>query len=187
MKKAICYLVSDSPYSQSKHHSTPELDKEHKSDYEDRTWRERMHYDSNGVVFIPATQFMNSIKAAAKYLNIQIVGKGKSTYTKHFDSGVMVVDNLSMGINKNDVERESVFVPSDGRVGGTTRVVKHFALIPKWEGSVTYYILDNIIIEDVFDKVLRECGSLIGIGRFRPRNRGWYGRFNVKKIEWFEE
>jgi hypothetical protein len=187
MKRAICYLESDSPYSQSKHHDTPKLDKELPSDYENRTWRERMHCDKDGIVFIPATQFMNSIKVAAKYLNIQIAGKGKITYTKHFESGIMVVDNLSLGIHKDNAEKESVYVPSDGRVGGTTRVTKHFCLIPQWEGKVTYYILDNIITQDIFEEVLRECGSLIGVGRFRPRNRGWYGRFRVKKVEWFNE
>jgi len=187
MKKAICYFKSTSPYSQSKHHLEPKLDKELSEDYEERTWRERMHVDKNGDIFIPATQFMNSIKVAAKYLNIQIPGKGKTTYTKHFESGIMVIDNLDLGLKKDEIQKETVYVPSDGIPGGSKRVTKHFCFIPEWEGKVTYYILDNIITQDIFERVLRECGNLIGIGRFRPRNRGYYGRFEVKKIEWIED
>ena len=34
----------------------------------------------------------------------------------------------------------------------------------------------------VFRKHLEEAGKFIGIGRFRPRNNGFYGRFEVKEI-----
>lgn len=188
MKTAICYLKSISPYSQSKHYETPKLnEKERPGDYEDRTWRDRLHYDDSGMVYIPCTQFANSIKVAAKYLNLQIPGKGKSTYTKNFEAGIMVINHLPLNIQKDDVQKESYYVPSDGRRGGTTRVTKHFGVIPAWEGEVTYYILDDTITKDVFERVLRECGQLIGVGRFRPRNCGWYGRFEVKSIKWEEK
>jgi len=187
MKKAKVYLKSVTPYSQGKYVTAPKKDKELHQDYEDRTWRERLHYNGDNTVFIPPMQFCNSLKEAAKYLNVQIPGKGKNTYTKHFDSGVLVTEPLELGINKDDVPCESVHVPSDGRRGGTTRVLKNFPVIPKWEGWVTFYILDPIITEDIFTEVLRECGNLIGIGRFRPRNRGYYGRFEIDKLEWFEQ
>jgi hypothetical protein len=31
----------------------------------------------------------------------------------------------------------------------------------------------------VFEHHLHEAGKFIGIGRFRPRNNGFYGRFDV--------
>ena len=44
--------------------------------------------------------------------------------------------------------------------------MKSFPLIHKWEGKVKYFILDDIITEDVFKKVLEASGNLIGeIGR----------------------
>jgi len=188
MKIAICKLKSTAPYSQSRHHSEPEKDKELKNDYEERTWRERMHYDPNTLeVFIPPMQFANSLKVAAKYLNIQIPGKGKSTFTKNFESGVMVVDPLSLNVKRDDVIKESFYVPSDGTPGGARRVIKNFGMIPQWEGEVKYYILDDIITENVFKRVLETSGNLIGIGRFRPRNRGYYGRFEVINIKWSEQ
>ncbi len=187
MKTAVCKLRSTSPYSQGKYHQTPELDKELKSDYDKRTWRERLHYlPDTGQIYIPPMSFALSVKEAAKYLNIQIPGKGKSTYTKNFDAGIMVTEPLLINAYKDTVESESLHVPADGRRGGSTRVIKTFPLIRKWEGSVTFYILDNIITEDIFRTVLEASGNLIGIGRFRPRNCGYYGRFEVLDIIWNE-
>lgn len=187
MKLAICKLKSTSPYSQGKYHETPKKEKELSHDYELRTWRERLHYSPDtGKVFIPPMSFAISMKEAAKYMNIQIPGKGKSTYTKNFDAGILVTEPLVLDLHKDDVISENVFVPSDGRRGGTTRVMKTFPLIQSWTGEVTYYILDDIITEDVFRRVLETSGNLIGIGRFRPRNCGYYGRFEIVDIKWKE-
>jgi len=188
MKKAICKLKSTSPYSQGRYHETPKKDKELHSDYEVRTWREKLHYiPDSGQIFIPPMSFAVSIKEAAKYLNLQIPGKGKSTYTKNFDAGIMVTEPLLIDAFKDDVLSEQVFVPADGRRGGTTRVMKTFPLIRNWEGTVTYYILDDIITEDVFRRVLEASGNLIGVGRFRPRNCGYYGRFEIVDMKWTEK
>ena len=186
MKLATAHLknVDNSPYSQNKMIQTPKESREIPEDYEKRTWRDRMHVNPNGQLFIPAMQFANSLKEAAKYLSIQIPGRGKSTYTKHFEAGVMVADNLVLPVKAADVEGEWISVPSDGVRGSGKRVAKCFPRIDEWEGSVPYWILDDIITEDVVMQVLKVSGSLIGIGRFRPRNLGFYGRFVVKELSW---
>jgi len=186
MKKAIVILESVSPYSQGRYHQTEKFEKELPAAYEKRTWREKLHYDENGIVFIPPMQFSNSLKEAAKYLSLSIPGKGKSTFTKNFESGVMVVDQISLGINKDEIEGETFLVPSDGRRGGTTRVERTFPIIRKWKVSVTYHIFDDIITEDIFRKILEASGQLIGIGRFRPRNWGYYGRFRIANLNWID-
>lgn len=185
MRIAIASLESISPYSQSRHHDTPKLDKEHGDDYDRRTWRERMHADEKtGNVFIPPMAFKNSIAEAAKFLSIQVKGKGKQTYTKHFESGVLVSDPLVLPIKKSEVSAERLFLPSDGKRGGGKRVWKMYPLIREWSGKVRFFVLDDTITEEVFEDHLRQCGQFIGIGRFRPRNNGFYGRFSVKAVEW---
>lgn len=184
MKKAIAHLKSVSPYSQSKHYVVDKLEKESHEAYEKRTWRNRCHTDADGMVFIPPMAFKNCIAEVAKYLSIQIPGKGKATYTKHFEAGVMVVDPLVIGKHVNDIPGEALFVPSDGRRGGKTRVTKWFPCITEWEGTVEFLILDETITEEVFAEHLDQAGKFIGIGRFRPRNNGYYGRFSVEKIKW---
>lgn len=184
MKTALVELESISPYSQSKFYETTKLPKERPDDYEARTWRDRLHVNDDGNVYIPPMAFKNCLAEIAKYLSIQIPGKGKSTFTKHIEAGVLVTDALVLPIRKEDVAGEWFFVPADGKRGGSKRVKKCFPVIPQWAGNVNFYILDETVTEDVFIQHLEEAGKFIGIGRFRPRNNGFYGRFKVNNVVW---
>jgi hypothetical protein len=106
MKTAICELQSISPYSQSKFYETDKLPKERPDDYEARTWRDRLHVTPEGFVYIPPMAFKNCLSSVAKYLSIQIPGKGKSTFTKHIEAGVLVTESLILPIKKEDVAGE---------------------------------------------------------------------------------
>lgn len=187
MKLAECKLQSTTPYSQSRYYKAEKKPKELPVDFEARTWRERCHVNKDGNIIIPPMVFANSLKEASKFLSLSIPGKNKQTYTKHFESGVLVSDALVLPVKKEDVEGEWLFVPSDGKRGGGSRVEKCFPVVQEWSGTVLYYILDDIITEDVFRQVLECCGNLIGIGRFRPRNLGYYGRFKIDKITWVDK
>lgn len=185
MRTAIATLSSVAPYSQSRHYTDPpKKEKESARDYEERTWMERCHYNEDGKVFIPPMAFKNCLSEAAKYLSIQIPGAGKATYTKHFEAGVLVLEGLVLPMGRKDIKHEWLFVPSDGKRGGGKRVEKCFPIIHSWKGEVSFTILDDKITEDVFERVLTEAGNFIGIGRFRPRNNGYYGRFKVDKVKW---
>lgn len=184
MRTAIATLKSMSPYSQSQAHFTPKLEKEGADDYEQRTWRERLHATEDGNVFIPPMAFKNCLSEVAKFLGKQIPGKGKSTYTKHFEAGVLVTDALVLPIKRDDVPGETLFVPADGVRGSGKRVKKTFPVIHKWEGDVVFHVFDDTITPKVFEEHLAQAGSFIGIGRFRPRNNGFYGRFTVEKVKW---
>jgi hypothetical protein len=186
MKTAVVTLKSISPYSQSRYKDMefPKREKEQPGDHEDRTWRERLHVNEKGFVFIPPMSFKNCLSEAAKYLAVQIPGKGKTTYTKHFEAGVLVSEPLVLKIKKEDVIGEWYHVPSDGKRGGGKRVLKCFPCIREWQGDVTFYILDDTVTPEAFEYHLKQAGQFIGIGRFRPRNNGFYGRFTVEKIKW---
>lgn len=179
-------LKSKTPYSQGRHFDkddVPALEKESPDAYERRTWRNRIHKDTDGNVFIPPMALKNCLAEAAKFLSIQVPGKGKATYTKHFEAGIMVMDPIEIGIKADDVPGESLFVPADGKRGSGRRVTRVFPLITKWEGSTLVHVIDETITEDVLRKHLQEAGNLIGMGRFRPRNNGYYGRFSLVTLE----
>ena len=187
MKTAIVTIEGLSPYSQSKAHEDPMLPKELHDAYERRTWRSRMHVTPNGHVEIPASALANAVKDAAKYLSISVPGKGKSTFTKHFDAGVMVVEGIELPVLAADVPSDRLFVPTNGQPGGGHRAWKWFPRIDKWGGAFEAIVVDDIITPEVFKQVWDAAGSIVGIGRFRPRNRGFYGRFAVKSIVWQDE
>lgn len=184
MKTATATIKSVSPYSQSRYHNVPKEDKEGADDYERRTWRERLHVTSDGKVFIPPMALKNCLSEAAKFLGMQIPGKGKATYTKHFEAGILVLEPLVLPVEKEQVAGEWLFVPADGRRGSGKRVSKCFPVIPQWAGAVSFHILDDTITREVFEHHLAEAGKFIGLGRFRPRNNGFYGRFTVEKVKW---
>lgn len=177
-------IVGLTPYSQGKHYVAEALNKESKSDYEARTWRERLHYNEDGEVFIPPMAFKNCLSDVAKYLSVQIPGKGKSTYTKHIEAGVMIAEPMMLGVKKDDVQGEWHFVPSDGKRGGGKRVDRCFPIIKQWGGELEVIVLDDTVTREVLEYHMVEAGRFIGVGRFRPRNNGYYGRFKPEIISW---
>jgi hypothetical protein len=168
------------------------LPKESNDDYAARTWSEKLHTDEEDTVVITAGMLKNSLAEAAKYLGMQIKGKGKSTYTKHIEAGVMVLEDCPLLLNgkplkKEEVPMEMLFLPSDGVRGSGKRVEKYFPRIPVGvQCAVKYHIMDETVTEHVFLDHLKTCGMAIGIGSFRPRNNGNSGRFIVKDFQWVQ-
>jgi hypothetical protein len=184
MRTIIAKLRSTSPISFSRYYlqEQPKKPRENDQDYEERTWRNRLHSRSDGTVFIPPFAFKNALDNAARYLGRQIPGRGKSTYTKHFASGVLVREPLLLNIKKSQVEGEWRHVPSDGQPGGSKRVLKCFPVIQSWRGEVVFTVLDEIVTVELLREHLAVAGQFVGIGSFRPQNRGVYGRFLVESI-----
>lgn len=182
MKIATVTLRSLGPYSQSRR-VEDRKPKEEWNKYEQRIWRERLHCTDDGTVFIPPIAFKRSLETAARYLRERIKDKGRSEYGKHFLSGVIVKDALMLPLKRNDVEGEWLYLSGSGKKGGMD-VLKCMPVIRDWTGQVVYYVLDDIIGCDVFEKHLKEAGSFIGLGRFRPEKGGYYGRYAVDDIQW---
>jgi hypothetical protein len=184
MKTVVARIEGVSPYSQSKAIQSPRKTGETHDAYEQRTWRERMHVDENGIVFIPPMAIKNMLSDCARFLSESVPGKGKATYTKHFEAGIMVLSPASIGVKADEVKGETLHVPSKGVKGGGERVFKTFPFIPKWSAELEIIVIDPTL-ESKLDKVeeyLRHAGKFIGLGRFRPRNGGFYGRFEVKEF-----
>jgi len=159
-------------------------------DFEERTWMERLHVDGEGRVFIPPGALKNCLAAVAKHLSESVPGKGKATYTKHFLAGTMVTDPLILTVNgkaltKSETEKLRLFVPSDGKKGGGSRVYKNFPIVRQWETEATVYLLDPLLIAkpEKVQEYLNFAGQFIGLMAFRPQNGGYFGRFTVSDFK----
>lgn len=97
MKTATVTIKGVAPYCASRFHNTPKLEKETGDDHEKRTWRERAHFDEQGVAYIPGKAFKFALATCARKLGIQVPGRGKKTYKDSFASGVLILHNLSLG------------------------------------------------------------------------------------------
>ena len=182
MKTAIVKLESASPITFGRFHNVDYLERELKDAYEKRTWREKVHADQNGNVYLTPMMLKNCLAEAPKFMGSQIPGKGKSTYTKHFEAGILVTDPIYLGIKKEDVKPLWLHVPTDGQRGGTKRIMKCFPIIHEWKGEATIYILDEIISREVLQQFLSAAGQFIGMGSLRVRNNGLHGRFNAEVL-----
>jgi hypothetical protein len=91
---------------------------------------------------------------------------------------------LMLGIHVDDVPGTWLFVPASGRRGDGKRVWKCFPTIQAWQCDVTFMVADETITESVFRYHLEQAGKFIGIGFFRPRNNGYFGRFKVNGMSW---
>ena len=183
MKKYDVQLQSVSPIAFGRYYTpeVPELRGETKQAYEERTWKNRAHIDKNGV-FIPALAFKNLLTSAAKYLGLQIPGKGKSTYTKHFASGILITDNVYVA-KEAQLRGQWIHVPADGMRGGSKRVMKCFPVLDEWSGILRVIVLDETVTLEVLREHLNEGGNFIGVGSLRVQNNGIYGRFKVGDIK----
>lgn len=193
MKVCTVTLEGISNYSQSRMHSAPQFEQESADEYAKRTALEYLHFDSKGHVFIPPMAIKQSIENAAKYTQRKIPGKGQATYTKHFKSGLAVVEPLMLynaagePVMKNSSPVEKLWLNSDGVKGGGKRVWKYYPYIESgWTAELQAHILDDTISEEIFLTTLGEAGRFIGIGRFRAANGGYYGRytFHMKSVSW---
>lgn len=183
MRIATAHLKSATPYSQSRYITIQRDQNESLREHEDRIWIERAHWlkiKGTDHLIIPGIQFKNALAEAAKFHNEAIPGKGKSTWTKNFLSGILVTDNLDTGYTRETVQKETLLCKV-----GSGKVEKTFPVIPQWEGVIQYQVIDDFITEDVFRRYLEASGRVIGIGKSRPRQSGYfYGTFSVEELSW---
>lgn len=158
--------------------------------FEERTWRERLHVNQDGHVFIPPMALKNCLTACAKHLSETVPGKGKATYTKHFKAGILVPEpiELTNGNGKpilgESVKPNKLFVPADGVAGSGKRVFKFFPTVYEWMAKVKFMALDPILMDNPgkIEEYLSFAGQFIGMLGFRPANNGYFGRWVVDKF-----
>jgi hypothetical protein len=188
MPTAIAHLKSVSQYSQSRYLLAKKDKNEDYDQFEQRIWRDRAHIveagPDAGKVFIPPMAFKQALDSAAKYSPVK--KKGQATYTKHFLSGVLCMEPLVLPMTKDDLSYYAGPMSSTGEKGksGGSVVIRIYPIVPEWEGDVTFHVIDDTLHKDVFLSTLEVAGKNIGIGRFRPQNGGFNGRFVVESFDW---
>lgn len=184
MRQVFVTLRSLSSYSQSRFHEEPKKERETADAWDDRTWRHKCTTDREGIVCIPAMALKMCLTPACQRLALQVPGRGKTTYTKFFESDVICLANVPLGIHRDEVEGERWYVNADGVRGSGKRVMRTFPVIHEWQAEAHFLITDDLITNAVFEKVLRYAGSSVGIGRFRPEKGGINGRFEPIGFRW---
>lgn len=182
MRTCTVTVTGQAPYSASRAHEEEKLPKETADAFEQRTWRSKAHVEK-GRVFIPPMAFKMGLDRAAKMIGRQIPGKGKATYTKFFESGVIVTDPVFIA-DEAAIQKERIHANADGVRGSGKRVWRNFPRLDEWSGTVTFHIIADEITKEVFEEAATYAGLAVGVGRFRPERGGYFGRFTTDKFEW---
>lgn len=182
MKTARIKLTSASPLTQSRKHDSPKLEKELADAYEQRTWKNKAHVGTDGRIRIPAFALKCAVVAAAKHSGDQIPGKGKSTWTKKFQCGLLILDDAVTDKTAEDITPVTINANADGVRGSGKRVFRTFPQLREWSAEFEVLVGDEIITRDILTHYFTEAGKFIGIGQYRPENGGTNGRFYVEVL-----
>jgi len=176
-------IVGKTPLLFGKKATSPIAENEGHDRYEERVWREKAHADEDGQLFIPAMAVKRMLESAAAYRSDKLAGR--KTFTKLFEAGVVVVENAALNRTRDDIKKHEAFVPSDGKSGGGTRVLRFFPLVNiPWEATASVVILDGRITEEVLQRHLQTGGLFCGLGMWRAGKKGMYGRFVAQITNW---
>jgi hypothetical protein len=182
---AVVSLEGISPYSASRMHDEPRLEREKNDSYDLRTWRSHLHVNSAGIATIPAFAMHDCIVQAAKHSGKKIgSGMGQKTWSGKLEAGIFIPEDLSLGVTPDAFQMIAINAHANGQRGSGTRVRRHYPIIGEWSTTFNVEILDPIITKAVLDEMLVQAGMFIGLGRYRPQNRGQNGRFRVTKLIW---
>ncbi len=186
MRDVTIAIEGITPYSASIPIEDAFLKGESRDEHEKRRWREKAHVDDRGVVFIPGVSFKMALDEVAGVLKEKIKGKGNSTWTAQFKTGVTAMSDLSLGIKIDDVKSIALYCNADGRRGSGTRVWRYFPIIPTWRGALDMRVFNDTLSTEVFERYFEQAGILAGVGRGRPITgcAAGNGRFRPVAFDW---
>ncbi len=184
MRNAVIKIKGLTPYSQSRALQSEKTREETHEDFDKRIWPERMHVTEDGEVFIPATAITQGMAAAASYLGKggNLKKKGNATWAQNFTCGLAIAQGPRLGVQAKDVRPELVYCHVNGQRGSGARVWRRYPIIDEWSTTFTIHILDDSIPDAIFRQVLEAFGLFVGIGRYRPLNGGYLGRFTIEDL-----
>ena len=183
---AEAHLKSTSPYSHTRYVMDWKAPQGEQMEYERTHWRDRIHRDAEGHVLMTGMCFKKCVEAAAVDLGTKIPGQGNKRFGQVIRQAVHVFEDVVLPVLAEEVEGEWLVVPLTPQKLNGPRGPKCFMVIPEWEATVRFNVLDTRITKEIFATFLRRAGQLIGLGRFRPSSSsgGTYGRFELVDLEW---
>jgi hypothetical protein len=164
-------LEGITPYLPYRHFYFDRLPNESHADYQQRTWREHLHVDRHGEVFIPPNEVQRIIHKAAKFWDVRLS-----------PGGISVFKPIMLGVKAKDVTPETFVEPDDTREW-------LWPILPKWSGDVEIIAhgeswlrssqrTDNTHLQDIIEDI----GQHVGFGWRRPEHKAHntYGKFVIR-------
>lgn len=172
-------------------HEDKEPDETHEQ-LNERIWQQRALVDGDNMLCISAVAVHRSLMSAGKWLSMKL--EGNKTFTKRFTAGVMChkpmfrVMKDGKPIHSGELSKKEyridLYVPSDGKQGGTKRVWRTYPrVLPTWTVDVELLITDDAISEDVLTAHAKCAGLHDGIGSMRIGTGGPNGLWELDSLQ----
>lgn len=168
------------------------------------TWTSYLYHDGS-VIGIPADNLMTMLREGGSKI---LTGKRTETYKKHTQSGIVIdtflwpltingatidVESVNSIIDETEFNDHEKFAQKNGfelfvkraKIGAA----KHIRVRPRfragWKCSGQLTVIDEKqsgLTISVLKSILNQCGSLVGIGDWRPSSKfssGCFGKFSA--------
>lgn len=134
--------------------------------------------DDDGNYFLPADHIRMALINAGGFVKSKVGNARKSM--KNIVAAMFTVTPEQIGFPKFD----SVDVRSAVNKNVKARViVKRPKWKEGWRATFTLLVDDDTITAETIKDLFSYAGRYVGIGSYRPTNNGFFGRFEVEKIQ----
>lgn len=153
-------------------------------DVEKRVWRERAHFDHDGLLFIPSSWPKNVLIFSQKTNCFPIKPDGAkrkdATMKQNFKAGIMFEDGYITKdkkdiTKKHTIEYKDIVTPPGQGSHPSIRPM----IVAGWIATLEYYIIDTVIKEQNVIDCLEWGGISCGLGDYRPSVGGNFGRYEL--------
>ena len=155
------------------------LKKDQLKDWEEKNWKRKAEYDTEGNLLLPAEWLKQSLVAACKFSrDVPWFATSKNqTYTAYMQSTVITV-NEPVGV-MSDLDYYGAFVGARGK-NSPTKTWRVRPLLKQWGTSFKLHDPDGRMKPEELNKILTVAGTMVGVGDNRINN---YGRFTVEEVK----
>jgi hypothetical protein len=184
-------IVGTTPYSQSRRVEVfePKREKESHDEWDLRVWRLKAHTSPDGKsVVIPSHGIQQALVLGAQKgrLTPSAAKSAREGLAKRLETGLMMMGDASTDMSLDNAVMIAIQANADGKRGSGARVTRRFPVWNEWSARFEVTLLDETLTTADLTAAVKWAGLVAGLGRFRPANGGFNGRFNVEKVEPFE-
>ena len=130
-------------------------------------------YEIDGKLYQPETHIKGALVESGK--NQQVVGKGKSTYSK--------IIGYAVEINPFEIihKKQKWDVYSVLAVNPTTkgRNLLHRPILNEWELDFEVSFDEEQVSATILKEIFDRAGKFVGLGDWRPSKKGRFGKFQI--------
>jgi hypothetical protein len=187
MKKFKVEIVGQTPYMQHRHddQKLEEWEKNRKLIIErpevsqaDALRAEFHCYrNSDGRCYIPSEHIRQAMIAAGSYSKAK-VGNAKRSMKNIVAAMFMVTPEEIILPDYDTIDKRSAV-----NKNVKARIITVRPKWNQWKALFTLAVDNDTITTQTTEEILNNAGNYVGIGSYRPTNNGYFGRFQVEKVE----